>query len=847
MKKIIAFLISSVFFAMAHAASYVYDFRNTSVSHALTTFAEEHPEVCLNFIYNELDRYMISSKINTEDVRSALKQIIGLNPISLINENGCWYIEALQHGRYCYSGKVVGTDNLAVEAATVLLLAPKDSTVITYGITDSEGKFNIPCDRSKVIGKISCLGHNTIYRSFDVFSVGTIILPELAVALGEVKVKADAAAMYDDKTVYIPNARQRNASNSAFDLLRRMAIPQINVSSIHSEVTDNAGKQVKIFLNGIPAMKEEMDGLRTADVKKIEYLEYPSDARFQGAERVINIITQRYVFGGYSKITVKEGFLTGLQNREEVYSAFSYGKMHYGLYAALDNSNTHLGGVDSQEIFELNDGGDSYSVVRNEKVAKFRNRTDRYPVTFQATYNSDKVQVRNAFSVSHVSAQENSEGSLTLHDLKENQNTCFLRSQPNRTNNLSYSGYQFYVLPKDFSISLTPEFTYSHIDDSYVYEVDDSAVADRTAKEDAYKCALDLYADKSFGGRNSIGAFFWGEATINRLHYSGDVSYDDRFFRMYHSYGARYSFNGNPWYISADAGLSGRISEINGKRISEIGSFSHINLSYVMNRKQGVSLYFCHASGAPTVSMKSTDVLRSNEYLYITGNPDLKTTTKVWSDINYTNLFSDLFWFSAYCAYEGAFKTFVYSYDPYADGNAVIRNIINRGTNHKGNMGMKLRFNLLNNDLRLVMNPSIDIYCSKGFYNNRCVAPGLSFDAEYYLGNFNFQAYCQLKEKELEYSSNTISESRAYYYLSAGWSNSSWNVRLMAYNLFNRGRVDYEKHQVASLYSRTVTDYGGVFHPKLSLSIVYTIGYGKKIKRENEVGEKSGVDSAIIR
>lgn len=291
MRKIIAVLVSAVCFATGHSATYTYDFRNARLSDALATLAEDHPELCLNFIYNELDSYKVYSEIETDDFQDALKQIIGLNPVSVINENGCWYVEALQHGRYCYSGKVVATDNVPVEAATVLLLAPKDSTVITYGITDSEGRFVIPCDRRYVIGKISCLGHKTVYRKFDVFSVGTVVLPVIAVALGEIKVKADAAAMYGDKTVYIPNSRQRNASNSAFDLLRRMAIPQVNVSSIHSSVTDNAGKQVRIFINGIPAMKEELDGMRTVDVKKIEYLEYPSDSRFQGAERVINFIT----------------------------------------------------------------------------------------------------------------------------------------------------------------------------------------------------------------------------------------------------------------------------------------------------------------------------------------------------------------------------------------------------------------------------------------------------------------------------------------------------------------------------------------------------------------------------
>ncbi|MDE5758433.1 MAG: hypothetical protein K2H85_07445, partial [Allobaculum sp.] len=356
----------------------------------------------------------------------------------------------------------------------------------------------------------------------------------------------------------------------------------------------------------------------------------------------------------------------------------------------------------------------------------------RFPMTFQAIYNTEKVQVRNAVSLSHISTAEHSEGSLTVQDREDIQKSGYIRSQPNRSNNLSYSGYQLYLLPKNYSISLTPEFTYSHIDDKYCYTIGNSSVAFRKAREDAFRYTLDMYFDKRLNGHNSIGAFFWGEATVNRLHYSGDVSYYDRFFRMYHSYGARYSYSGTHWHLSADAGASGKISEINGKRINEIGSFSHINLSYVMNRKQGVNLYFCHASGAPTLSMKSTDILRTNEYLYLTGNPDLKTTSNIWSDVNYTNLFSDLFWFSAYCSYEGAFKTFVYSYEPYDDGKALIRNIINRGLYHKGNVGMKMRLNLLNNDFSLVIKPDLNIFRSKGFYSNRCISPTFSAEADYY-------------------------------------------------------------------------------------------------------------------
>ena len=108
--------------------------------------------------------------------------------------------------------------------------------------------------------------------------------------LNEVVVEAQMQRTSPTSTTYTPTGKQKNASQNAIDLLRQMSIPQIQINPVSDAVTDNAGEEVAIFINYLEASKGEMEGLRTPDVKKVEYLEFPVDPRFRGAQCVINII-----------------------------------------------------------------------------------------------------------------------------------------------------------------------------------------------------------------------------------------------------------------------------------------------------------------------------------------------------------------------------------------------------------------------------------------------------------------------------------------------------------------------------------------------------------------------------
>lgn len=100
--------------------------------------------------------------------------------------------------------------------------------------------------------------------------------------LDEVVVEARNQRLGAEVSTYIPTSKQRNASQNAIDLLRQMAIPQIQINPIDNSIKDNGGGEVSIFFNNMPASQEDIEGLRTADVRRVEYLEFPTDPRFRG-------------------------------------------------------------------------------------------------------------------------------------------------------------------------------------------------------------------------------------------------------------------------------------------------------------------------------------------------------------------------------------------------------------------------------------------------------------------------------------------------------------------------------------------------------------------------------------
>ena len=246
MRRIIIIIMAIVGFISANAKNYMYSFLNAPVSQALVELSQDHPDVNIAFIYKELDNYKTSSTIDTDDIGSAIRQIIGLHPIALLEKNGNYYVEALQHGRYTYSGQVIGSDNIPVETATIMLLNPTDSQIITYGFSDDYGRFQIPCDITPVVAKFSCLGYKPTTRTLNNFSAGTVIMDAQAVELNSVTVSADPVIRKIDRQIITPSEQQRRASTNGINLIIALNLPRISVSTLNNTINIDGQDAVQL-------------------------------------------------------------------------------------------------------------------------------------------------------------------------------------------------------------------------------------------------------------------------------------------------------------------------------------------------------------------------------------------------------------------------------------------------------------------------------------------------------------------------------------------------------------------------------------------------------------------------
>lgn len=823
-----------------HAVSSMPDYTGRPLSEALAEFSRNHPDLKISFIYDELENYRVKGKNLSDNPLLAIRELVAFNPVSVSTDGEEIYIEAMQKGKYRYSGRTIGSaSGEPVGFATVMLLNPKDSTAVTYGVTDEAGYFSIPCDLKNVIAKFSSVGYKTIHTIPTSFSMGDIKMDILALKLNDVVATAEARYALSDHTVFVPSAREKRAARGGADLLQFMAIPSINVNPADNSISTLSGQDVATFIDYMRASADDLKSLRPEDVKKVEVYDYPADPRFEGARHAVNFIMAKYEYGGYTKLSARQrlDFDYGYYSLS---SKFSYGRMTYDVYTGYDHFKADNEYVNSGNSYDFG----SRKVDWNKNTTDAEVENNEAYLSTRAKYVSKNTVISNQLSIRRIDVPRGRQVSENIYIPEIYPRSEASETYDRHTLNPSWTGNYQFVLPNAIRLVVTPSATYSHNKNhSYFYE--DGTDILNNVKEDAWSAKTGVAIGKNWDA-NSLTLTLIGELTDNNLTYTGDNPAEIHY--NFRALGARLGGNlslGKLRLQPSARFFYSRTTFGDGYYNQPLPSY-FISGQINFGRRHQMSFSSEMSQWTIGASQRSPNIVVRNLLSAVKGNPDLKTWLYNAVDADYTWLPLQNFNISAYCSYLRHTKPMDYVFEPIEiDGREMmLRTYIKDGYFQKMSAGVSAVARFFDNSLVLRGTGSFSAYRRGGRrrYDRNVVNGTLS--GSYYLGDFYFTGYYEFREKSATTFYQTV-DRPAYYSLGCGWSKAGWNISLDLKNLFRSSYSKGSDYMAYENFSSEEMLYGAAYRRSVWVNVVYTVRYGRKVKME-QIDRGQSTSSGIV-
>ena len=120
-------------------------YNNVSMSKALMELNNIQQEYTVNFIYDELEDFRVTTSIRNKSVPDVVRQMIGFYPIRMTEtKQGILFVECTHKTDRHLMGTISDEQGLPVAYANIALLSPQDSTLLSGGVSNESGYFAIP-------------------------------------------------------------------------------------------------------------------------------------------------------------------------------------------------------------------------------------------------------------------------------------------------------------------------------------------------------------------------------------------------------------------------------------------------------------------------------------------------------------------------------------------------------------------------------------------------------------------------------------------------------------------------------------------------------------------------------
>jgi hypothetical protein len=287
-------------------------FNDVSMSEALRWLNEQGSEYNISFLYNELEDFRVTTSVKNKSVPDAIQQLIGFYPIKMTVQGKDIAVECPQKASTRYKGTVLDETGQPLPYANVALLSPRDSTLITGGVTNESGLFVIPCDQSGVLARITYVGYRPVYRHCKTPHLGTIKMQPDQYTLGSVTVKGERPQYQMTTGGMTVNVAGTVLSDmgTGIDVLGQL--PRVDVKGDGQVSIFGSGTPL-IYINNRPIQSNtELSRLKSGDIKSIDVITSPGARYKKNVSSVIRIYTVKPQGDGFSVSTI-----TNVRNNHE--------------------------------------------------------------------------------------------------------------------------------------------------------------------------------------------------------------------------------------------------------------------------------------------------------------------------------------------------------------------------------------------------------------------------------------------------------------------------------------------------------------------------------------------------
>ena len=277
---------------------------------------------------------------------------------------------------FSISGKISdNTTQKTIKAAQITLLAADGVSAKASIASNEDGKFaltNLPPASYHL--RITSVGYKpmllTIVELNKDIDLGDLLLKPDTVQLGEVMVSANLQKNAD-RWVFYPSDAIKRQSTDAYDVLQRMALPDLQFDLMNRTLSSQKGGALQIRINGVPSKQSDLAALQPQDIARVEYIDNPGIVYGDGVAAVLLVHTKRGYEGMQGGVQIANA-LTAKQG-----NAYAYFKL-IGLKSQLSIKATshykNVGGVftNSNKTFRYPTSNMTLNAQGDDRTYKLR-------------------------------------------------------------------------------------------------------------------------------------------------------------------------------------------------------------------------------------------------------------------------------------------------------------------------------------------------------------------------------------------------------------------------------------------------------------------------------------------